>query len=585
MKTLLQLLLVACLGVAFTPSATSAPPAEQNIYMIHIGAFVKTQISDFNNIRPLGFIYVKQFDDRLLRVYMGDYSTEAAANEALAAVKAKGYPDAYVTRRNLSEGKEVAVIQIGLAQVGERIEWNDYAKAGPIMVQPIDGRQLKIVVGTYPSVDYAKGRIGSIRKAGFSDAFVRPVNSALLHRITTFEAAGLLDNAAGLASERATKPNVGTGRNSDEIPVRSTKKEENSPAPDDSAIPDSYDDQLTVKSPQAQQIALPVIRKNVKRNSVIELQRILKDSKAYRGSLDGLYGPGTGQGYETAVRGNREIQKYLILNRYTDEMTSKGNENILQHYINTLIEDTPTALRGLETTDSPTANAYRAYILFRQQGSQTEIDNLMNSAIKDAFNSPKTKQRPPFDYRAAYTYKDIGQLILHLRFIQTAYGNDIAFPCWLFQLHPKESTVAFSSGTRSDYRIQDCGSMMDWEELQLLEIAAEELNPTGAVNGRDVAQYASKRAELLLLPRTPDFTQQKEAEEWHQSLMTGLDAWEKTDPLHSKLLYPLRVSYYQSMVRLEDYYMDKGMKPKAARGLAICMLQTIVGPHLQTYLK
>ncbi len=582
MKTLLHLLLVACMSFTFSTSATSSPSAEEQVYMIHVGAFVKTKIADFEKIRPLGFLYVKQYDDKLMRVYMGDYMTEAAANKVLVGVKDRGYPDAYVTRRGLAEGKEVAVIQLGIAQVGEDINWRKYAQAGPIMVQA-NGKQLKVVVGTFPTVEYAKNRIGAIRSAGYSDAFVRPVNNGLLHRITTFEAGGLIKPSDGLSTKKTETPSAGTtGRNSDEIPIRAPKQD--TPQPKDEPMPDSYDE-FSIKSGQSKEIALPAIRKNVKRNSVIELQKILKSNKSYTGSLDGLYGPGTGQGYETALKSSKAIQKYLLLSKHSEELTAKGTSSIIQHYINTLLDDTPKAVRGLETSDSPTAKAYRAYVLFRSKGSQAEIDNLMNSAIKEAFNSKRTKNRPPFDYRSAYTYKDLNQLILHLRFIQTAFDNKTAFPCWLFQAHPKESVAAFSSGTRRDYRIEDCGSMMDWQELNLLQVVAEDLNPSDAADGASMAQYASKRAELLLLPTALSAGQQKEAEAWHQNLWKGLDAWEKADALHGKLLHPFKITYFQSLVRLEDFYMDKGMKPKAARGLSLCMLQTIVGPHMQTYLK
>ena len=75
----------------------------------------------------------------------------------------------------------------------------------------------------------------------------------------------------------------------------------------------------------------------------------------------------------------------------------------------------------------------------------------------------------------------------------------------------------------------------------------------------------------------------KSIDQWNKSLWKGLTDWENSSAVHSKVMIPLRVAYFKSWALLEDYFMNKGFKPKEARGLSLAVLRTIVEPHLQSY--
>ena len=588
MKNLIYCLLLSILSTSLNANVSSAPTNTSTadyIYTIHVGAFVKIKDTDFIKIRKFGFMYAENYDQRLKRIYMGDYETEAAAKATLTKIKTNGYPDAYITKRSLAEGKQVAVIQIATAQIGDRIRWAEYAKAGPLMVQA-NGKQLKITVGTYPDVDYARARIGSIHKAGFPDAFVRPINSARLHRVTEFETGNQLDESSGVVNFKDEKTESAKGTSSDEIPVKlkgksKTKNETPNERPKD--IPQEFD-QLVMKGPASSGIQRPNIRGKVKRNSVIELQKALKAESGYTGGLDGFYGNGTASGYQKVMTESRELQKYKLLTKHTEQFTKKGTNRILQHYINSLPENTPKAMKGLETTDSPVAKVYRAYALSQTGGDQGKLNYLMNTAIRNTFVGKDVENKPPFDYTAQYTYPNLKQLILHLRYVQSAAEEDLAFPCWLFQLHPEETALAFKDGNQ-DFVIEDCGNLMQWEELSLLQTIASDLNPGAAADAETLERYASQRARIYLLPGAMDEDASKLAEAWHMSLWKGLNAWEKTDPLHKKMVAPFRVAYFQSMVMLEDYFMDKKFSASEARVLSVSVLKTIIAPDVRSYLR
>ena len=65
--------------------------------------------------------------------------------------------------------------------------------------------------------------------------------------------------------------------------------------------------------------------------------------------------------------------------------------------------------------------------------------------------------------------------------------------------------------------------------------------------------------------------------------MDNLNAWATRDPLHQRMAVALRVVFYQSQVRLEDYYLNQEFNEEEAKGLALATLQTLVGYHLSRF--
>lgn len=322
MKHILNILLVA-----FTVSVLQAGEASKNYedytFTIHIGAFVKANISDFKNIQQYGYLYLLQLNN-LQQVYMGDYKTEAAADKILAKVKEAGYPDAFTTRRSLKNGKKVTVIQIGTEKVGDQIDWVKYAKAGPLNVLLVD-KYVKLVTGTFEDLDLARQRLRILKEMGFSDAFMKNVNDLLLHKVTSFETAGLIDIPTEFTYTPEPEPVVADEEvfKIDEPTV--TKKGK---SPEEEAVPESYDVVFMPKAaPAKNEIAEPTIRKNVKRTSVLKLQEVLKADGSYKSSLDGFYGPGTEKGYNITMAGNPEIQKYQVLTKFAQPLKVAEKED------------------------------------------------------------------------------------------------------------------------------------------------------------------------------------------------------------------------------------------------------------------
>lgn len=566
----------------------------QSFYTVNVGTFVDAKSPQFDDIRPLGFVYAYDMEGGLSQVYLGGFDDQGRADKAAESVRNKGYRSAYVEERPLAQGQVVTVIQLATRETDKLIDWETFQNYKPIFGIINDG-QIKILTGIYPDVESAKGALATIRSGAFKDAFVKNVNNTLLIRINQFETGlkqplipiSLDANATALATPGApsTTPQSqpsdygivpGEGR----IATKGT-----TPAAPTATSATPTRTSANIPRTNAGRLEIPAINSKVKRRSALELQKVLKAESAYSSGLDGYYGPGTEKGYEQFKQANPTYQKYMVLARYFDPIVQTGADGQLQQAVNNLLDD-PSAPLAVERSQSPIAKAYQAYILFRTMGPGNDVNALMNQAIRGSYNSQTSGTRPPFDYNATYAYQGLDQLILHLHYLHAAPGNDIAAPCWLYEEHPQETAAAHANFARyssESFKLQSCDQFLNWEEVRVLESIASDLNADVQPNEDVIATYASARAQLFLAPRALDASENQFVDQWNEQLLANLNAWGSRDPLHQKIVTALKVAYFQSQVRLEDYYMDKGFSLAEAKGLALATLKTIVGYPLERF--
>lgn len=611
MKHYFNILLVVLLAASL-----SANTANQVAYTftIHVGAFVNPKLTDFENIRPYGYLYAQKFNN-LLQVYMGDYATESEASKILTQIKQRGYPDAFITRRNLEMGTSVTIIQLGSEKAGTDIDWAYYMKAGTLQAFQ-SGNTIQIATGPYEDLDIASSRLDLIKKSGFNDAFIKNVNSVLLHKVTSFETGSSIQIpkeyeevlTAKAPAEEVVIAEIPPKKNPVPDVMVKKKAPANLDAKKEEPRPATYDEVIAVKSPpittespvspvattkvaanekkaSIKTIAIPDIRSDVKRTSVLKLQEVLKTEGSYRSSLDGFFGPGTQKSLAEMMATDPEIQKYKLLTQAYRNNSPKASE--LQTIIYEMGDDVAAGVSKLKRQKSAISKAYQAYGIFALSGKNQETDKLMNRAIKESFAGKKLKNKPPFDISAVYSYSDYKNLILHLRYIHSASGEDIGVPCWLFEKHQKETLLAFDPArelAKGDYEIQDCGNITQWESISLLETIMKEMTPDLAdLDPATFATLQSKRAVLMLAPKAQSIEDYKKIDTWNTNLWNGLTKWEASDPLHSKMTTPLKVAYFQSWALLEDHFMNQGFTAKEARGLSLSILETIVEPYLGRY--
>ncbi|MCB9080504.1 MAG: hypothetical protein H6555_02215 [Lewinellaceae bacterium] len=562
-------------------------------YTIHVGTFIGAKAQDFDQLRPMGFLYAFEMENNYFQVYLGEFDQRTQAERLLPKVKAAGYGGAEIQERPLNQGRTVTIIQIATVELEKPIRWERYNGMGELF-GIISGNRLKLVTGVYESLNEARQALSDIQGKGFSDAFVKNVNSMYLHRLGPFETQNQLkkplipikieDKPLVKVQPSANEPRT-TTTSYDQPPTRPATTTPRSGTP---VYPGATETTGRGWPPAASATpakTLPTIRVNVKRRSALELQKVLKAEKTYAGALDGYYGAGTQQGYETALKQNPELQKYSLLMRYQAAGSMVG-EDQLQQTINRLADD-PNALLALEGQSQPIAKAYQAYVLYQTLGPSNEVNNLMNTAIQAAFSTGKrvVTQLPPFDYRATYAYNDLDQLVLHLLYVHGAPGNTYAAPCWLFRMHPQETARAQAtfSGFSAAVPVQNCDQFQEWPEVRLMSAIAIDLAGQQP-SQQELTQASSERSRLYLSQVSLSQQSQKQAQAWQDGLWENLNAWAQRDPLNQRLITAFKVPYFQSQVRLEDFYMDKGFSSDEAKGMAIATLATLVGPYVKRFM-
>ncbi len=538
--------------------------AQRNsVFTVQIGTFVNPKLEDFQLIQSLGYLYAEPFGDNFTKVYLGEFKTQEEAGRALQAVKNKGF-NAFIAERSIVNHKEMIVVQFATEKVGTVINWQKYQPVGKLYALLDDPTRVKIITGAFANRTIARERAGFIRQAGYKDAFVKTVNTGLLHELTDFE----LGEYSTVGKLNAAVEAILEG-----------------------AIPQSYEAVTTktisenARLPNSK-FTRPSIRAKVKRTAALDLQKVLKAEEYYVGSLDGLYGKGTASGFRQFEENDFQYNKYSLLASYFNQ-SRDNNDNSFQQKINKLLELPEFVLPQLEASEEPLAKAYRAYWSLTNGGDLKEVNALMNTAIQETFADKKLKNTPPFDFNAAYSYDNLEQLILHLRYLHAV--ADYAIPCWLFERHPVVSKAAFSKKSRfasfPNTKIANCKSFDSWKEIAILNTMLADLQPAALSADQLERQSALQtgRSFLYLFPEKLNKEQKKQMDNWVVDFWKTMEGSAKRNPILAKYFSTLKILFFQSQVLLEDYYMNQGFSADEAEGLALSVLNTYVEVPLTSY--
>lgn len=586
-------------------------------YTVQVGSYANPKPGDFANLQGHGFLYAIKRPAHT-DVFAGGYESEAEANKLLATLQLFGYDNAAVTKLNTEGGQSVTIIQLATKRVGDKVNWEDYLPAGKLYVL-LSGNQFKILAGTFPDVASAKAQLAKLQKVGFKDAFVKNMNNVLLHEVNDFEMGG--------APKRPLIPLVFEEKKAEEKAPEQPKAAEAEIKKQD--VPKSYDEvaivapetkaatTLTPKgtetpaepkaepvktapakaepvkaepakaatpTPVSLEASLPDIRPNVKRTSAYELQKTLKAEGSYKGSLDGFYGKGTRTAYDQALANNAQLKKYRILAKYMNTPTEDAAKGTVQFYINRLWDDPKASMDGLAAAKTPIAKAYRAYFMYASDGPGKDVNWLMNEAIKEAFSGKKSAF-PKFDPTVRYAYEDIDQLLTHLRYIHEVSADSPAAPCWLFRKHPGAALQAFGpQGTESNLKLQACGGFWEWEEVKVLDAITRDLCGSAQMSEAACAKSQSQLAQLYLTPKAVSEDERKALEAWNGKLWQGIDGWSSRDPMLGEIATALKISYLQTEVLFEDFFMDEGFNEKEAKALGLQAMKVLVAHHLERFI-
>lgn len=589
--------------------ATSLVRAQnESFYTVQVGTFIDAKPEDFSALRELGFVHAQDLGSNLMEVYVGGFESRPPAEQLAASVRQNGYANAFVQERTIDPNAPAAIVQMATRQINRPIEWESLMKAGPLY-GILQGNLIKIVTGPFTSEAAAQAVLPGIRDLGYKDAFVKNVPSGYLLPLTEFETGtkkpliplSMNENPGSAAppqsydqtkgerlpnNSNSTQPYTAPADANEVLQARQpTIPTSPPPVPD---LPSSYDYYAGDVAPTtgtAPAPALPAIDGSVKRGSALDLQRILKAAKTYTGSLDGYYGPGTQAGYEKYFAQNRTLQQYQLVAEQSPLPGQEGADSELQEVINEMGYSAAAAARLDDYSADPLAKAYQAYQLFQNFGPGQEVNKRMNTAIREAFQGKKL-EGVAFDPSFTYAYENNGQLIQHLLFVHAAPATEEAAPCWLAARHPAESAEAYTSLSTligDELKLQGCGQFESWPEVRIMVTLAADLGARSSFDQKRLAQAATERSRLYTAPKALNDKERESVENWHENLMKGVSNWSKKDPLTEQLGTAFQAMYFQSQVRLEDYFMDKGYKPKEAKALALAALHTLVAYHMQRF--
>lgn len=562
-QTLFSILLAVLLSFSNTV-------AQNPVYTIQIGTFTDTRLGDFEGIQPLGFLYADDLGRGMYRLYLGGYTSQSTANNTLQEIRQRGFSDARVIELDMDQGEDVLMVQ--LATRGRAIppDWEEFEEFEPLYVL-LDNDLIKVLTGPFSDRAFAQDQITYLQDNGFPDAFPKYVNSSLLHAIGSFH--------------RGEEPSP--------APVPATLGSAGS-APDRIAIPDSYGiDIRPTRAADGARLELelagtsipePVIRGDVKRASVVELQKILKAAGLYTSSIDGLYGNGTRSAYEQATKGNSQVLKYRVLGQALPAEPARV-QNALQRAIDELAENPDSSLEVLRASNHPVANIYVAYYLFETQGSSPEVNERMNASIRRAFEGRANPGILRFDPNASYAYNNREQLLLHMRYVHQV-SPDMYVPCWLFRRHVSQTIQVFQSdygSSSNDPSIQNCIELFDWQELLALQALVQDMG-SAQLPSEQLVGLQERKIRLLMAPSKLPAATIQNLEAWSAEVQAGVQVWGVQDPMLRQLSDAFGLLFYQSFILLEDYYMAKSVDSGQARGLALATLQTILGLHLERFL-
>jgi hypothetical protein len=592
--TRLLILLIATLFVTTNLSAQS------NFYTIQVGTFIDAKHSDFDGLRTLGLVHAQQVGGNLTEVYLGGYRDKAAADQMLQQVQRKGYPNAFVQERLVQDGLAATVVQIATRKINQPLNWEEFTQAGELFAI-LNGDLIKVVTGPYVTAGEAKTALSNVKSMGYKDAFVKSIPAAYLIPITQFETGikeDLIPVDFNTTGGRIANDNASSGQPETYNVLQARTPDAGQPVvsqpqlPSDVDIVSSYDyypgsvgaEDGNKSFGKAMPVGLPSISGKVKRTSALDLQKILKAKGTYAGALDGYYGPGTKAGYDKYMETDRYMQKYAYMAQNAPLPGNEAGNNQLQELVNTLPENAGAAAQ-LRNRKEPAAQAYVAYDQFVNYGPSAQVNQMMIEANRAAF-AGQTLTNLPFDPNATYAYQDLGQLILHIHYIHCADRTELAVPCWMLERHPQEAARAMqacSAFVGKGLKLQGCGQFETWPEVRMLVMVAGDLNTDAQYDEKRLAQAASERSRLYLAPKALNNTEQKAVTRWKDNLVSGLNTWGASDPLHQQMVTTFRVLFFQSQVRLEDYFMQKGYKEEEAKGLALAALHTLVAYHTQRF--
>jgi hypothetical protein len=514
-KVIQKLLLIPIFLFSF-----SSLQAQDYIYEIQLATYASPDYKKFKSLRSIGYVYAVEMENSLSKILMGTYTKNSTADRKLNLIKKKGFKDAYIIKKLITEEDAVYIVQLATYDQESDIYWPDWQRLVSQLTVQLSDSKVRVAAGPYYTREEAEQAQQRIQVRGPKDVFIKKVSSQGLHKITNFD----------------LQRSPSYGKSSGGI-----------------------------------------------RSSIKAIQGILVAENLYYAKPNGVLSPSTKAAIIKYKKTNSRYIRYrkmaedLVPENEIEEYT-------LQYYINMIPNDPTTAAAGLQQFKNPISKIYLAYIYLNGDvvvgNKTTTVNNLMNTALSEVFKRFKGKTR--YDFSMKYSYEEVGQLISHLKAMYEVVKARPDMPCWLFDRHPMITKKVFQPywhSNRDDYTVSiDCGSFMDAEEMRILLLISKEF-----ASAEKAIEGISSINRLFVVPQLISHQEMETLEKWNGNLWKGLKAWAKGSPLQQNMYTLLRFAYYDALQNLEIHFMYKGLPGIEARSLGLKMLKESVGCNLDEY--
>lgn len=512
-----------------------APIHAQRLFAVRVGTFVNPQRDAFGQLAALGYVHARTQTDGSAVVFAGRFEKSTDAAMVAERIAGMGVQNAAVVAIDLSSGVNAYVVQLQFQRGDRPVDWLRLDRAGALFLE-IEGPNIRIVTGIYPDPVSAKTAMERIRSLGFSDAFVKAINTAALHPVGEFE--------------RGQEPKTQVK---------------------------AYDAVVDIPAPAVVNKQPPGIS-TARRKTVLELQELLQRERFYSGTPDGIYGSGTAQSVENFMQRDAVWQSYLRDARASLAQEGAATSDPVQAAMDAFVSD-PNAGDFLQRSGELIAPAYQAYSLWVLSGPGETVDGLMNMAIKAVYRNFPAGMIPPFDFQRQYQYTDINQLVHHLHYLHHAPGQTRKVPCWLFERHPEASMSVYTGLTVISMdvnKVVHCNPVNNWESIRVLLLLADDLSATGEAAG--MPQFNALR--LAVSPGGLSRAEMDALETWQTAFWRKLTQRAEGTAQLQSLMKTLRFSYRLNLLYLEDHFMNLGFDAGQSRALAIRWLQNALSGKL-----
>ena len=542
-------ILLLTLLFAFQSMAMNTP---KEIYSIQIGVFSEPQAEHFQFLTDLGMVYLENVpNSQLKKVMVSKFEDKATAVQFLEKVQNKGYSDAFIITRTVDDTKIVKTVQLASYTIGEKIDLSDAKTLGKVYLH-IKQDEVRVLIGFYADITSAKIALDKARVNGFPSAFMKDTDIIWLQPATSFE-----ENYLNLGKVKARKvANVNPNLNLNS----SAKNKTNNGDP-------------------------------VAKASIAGLQEALKDSKKFKGNINGIYNDDTRNSLKEFQDNNEMYQLYAT--RAIDEptvITARGDVTSLQGNIE-LIEFNPTvAAENLQKFQHPIAKVYLAYLYFTGKvpaPSDREIDFLMNNAVNQAYANFNGRAR--FDYTKQYAYTNLQTIFQHYAYIAHVSDNNPKVPCWMIKEHNYELSQAFAGLTPPEFTY--CEGFENIKEVRILKAMAQDMDLLSDAqrlenHSTELQAYKARRIELYLNPKKISLPEQELYEMWNMNLLDAVERNIAADPLRKDILTAFKVTYFAVYNKLENHYLMKiECEEDQAKALALATLYAFVNYNLGDYIR